>query len=95
MAAALTLHERRATGVCLLVATTDGRDGPTDAAGAFVTSETPSLIAAAGIDPLEALRHHNCYPALDAAGALIRTGLTGTNVMDLILGWVPARPAKD
>jgi glycerate-2-kinase len=32
------------------------------------------------------LVQHNAYPALAAAGALLRPGLTGTNVMDVMIG---------
>ncbi len=74
----------------LLAAGTDGRDGPTDAAGAIVDGETWNRITASGRDPARDLAQHDAYPALDAAGALVRTGPTGTNVMDLVLlasGW--------
>ncbi len=39
-----------------------------------------------GRDPAADLARHDAYPALDAAGALFRPGLTGTNVMDLVIG---------
>ena len=42
----------------------------------------------AGRDPAAALERHDAHPALDAAGALLRTGPTGTNVMDLAIGCV-------
>jgi hydroxypyruvate reductase len=74
--------------VSLLAAGTDGRDGPTDAAGAIVDGSTWSAIAAAGRDPTADLARHDAYPALDAARALFRPGLTGTNVMDLVIGLV-------
>jgi glycerate 2-kinase len=70
----------------LLAAGTDGRDGPTDAAGAVVDSDTWNAVRRAGRDPRRDLAAHDSYAALDAAGALIRTGPTGTNVMDLIIG---------
>ena len=73
-------------GMALLAAGTDGRDGPTDAAGAIVDGGTWSSIKAGGRDPAYDLATHNAYPALEAAGALLRTGHTGTNVMDLIVG---------
>jgi glycerate 2-kinase len=72
--------------VALLAAGTDGRDGPTDAAGAVVNGETWQAVISAGRDPLRDLAEHNAYPALDAAGALLRPGLTGTNVMDVVIG---------
>jgi hydroxypyruvate reductase len=73
-------------GVALLAAGTDGRDGPTDAAGAIVDGRTWALVSAAGRDPARDLAAHDAYRALDAAGALLRPGLTGTNVMDVVIG---------
>jgi len=73
-------------GTALLAAGTDGRDGPTDAAGAIVDARTWSAIEAAGRDPARDLARHDAYHALDAAGALLRPGLTGTNVMDVVIG---------
>jgi glycerate 2-kinase len=73
-------------GVALLAAGTDGRDGPTDAAGAIVDGQTWSAIAATGRNPTRDLAAHDAYHALDAAGALLRPGLTGTNVMDIVIG---------
>ena len=72
--------------VVLLSAGTDGTDGPTDAAGAVVDGETYARLAALGYDPERHLRENDVYPALDAVGALFRSGPTGTNVMDLVLG---------
>ena len=63
----------------ILVAGTDGTDGPTDAAGARVDGTTWQEDAAA------ALSAANAYPWLDAHNALFRSGPTGTNVMDLVL----------
>lgn len=79
--------------VTLLAAGTDGRDGPTDAAGAVVDVGSWGRLAALG-DPRLALDRHDAYALLDRAGALVRTGPTGTNVMDLVLavvGWEDAR----
>ena len=66
-----------------LAAGTDGRDGPTDAAGAIVDATTIDRIRQVGIDPVAALKDNDSYRALDAAGALLRTGATGTNVADV------------
>lgn len=71
--------------IALMAVGTDGRDGPTDVAGAIVTPATWAAIKAAGRDPAEDLRRHDAYPALDAVGALLRTGLSGTNVNDLVI----------
>jgi hydroxypyruvate reductase len=72
--------------VALLAAGTDGRDGPTDAAGAIVDGRTWEAVATAGRDPALDLAGHDAYRALDAAGVLLRPGLTGTNVMDIVIG---------
>ncbi|MBW7933074.1 MAG: DUF4147 domain-containing protein [Gemmatimonadaceae bacterium] len=74
-----------ASGVTLLAAGTDGRDGPTDAAGAIVDATTVSRVIEAGIDPRTALVRHASYEALHLAGALLKTGLTGTNVGDVVV----------
>lgn len=78
----------RAHGISLLAAGTDGRDGPTDAAGALVDAFTWGAIAAAGRDPVAALRAHESYEALASVNALFMPGLTGTNVMDVTIGLV-------
>lgn len=75
-----------ANEIALLAAGTDGRDGPTDAAGAVVDGRTWSRIQMHGRDPAHDLARHDAYPALDSVGALIKPGLTGTNVMDIVIG---------
>jgi len=62
---------------------TDGRDGPTDAAGALVDGGTVARIRAAGGDPEALLSNNDSYRALALAGDLLITGATGTNVADL------------
>ncbi|MBD3678302.1 MAG: DUF4147 domain-containing protein [Rhodobacteraceae bacterium] len=62
---------------------TDGRDGPTDAAGGLVGPDTLARMRAEGVDPQAALARNDSYHALNAAGALLMTGATGTNVADL------------
>jgi hydroxypyruvate reductase len=66
-----------------LSAGTDGRDGPTDAAGALVDGGTVARIKAAGADPEALLANNDSYTALRLAGDLLVTGGTGTNVADL------------
>ncbi|MFN8641936.1 MAG: DUF4147 domain-containing protein [Candidatus Binatia bacterium] len=71
--------------LAVLSAGTDGIDGPTDAAGAFVDGGTRHRAAAIGLDPNRALVDNDSYPFFDRLGDLLRTGPTGTNVMDLKL----------
>jgi glycerate-2-kinase len=74
--------------VTVLAAGTDGRDGPTDAAGAIVDGTTWQRIRDAGLDPAAHLARHDAWHALDAAGALLRTGPTGTNVNDVVIATI-------
>lgn len=85
LAATLELERLKSRDITLLAAGTDGRDGPTDAAGAVIDSGSAATIRAFGFEPLRFLQEHNAYPALDAIGALLRTGPTGTNVRDLVI----------
>lgn len=62
---------------------TDGRDGPTDAAGGMVDSGSHTRMSAAGVDPEALLANNDAYAALGASGDLLMTGGTGTNVADV------------
>jgi hydroxypyruvate reductase len=64
---------------------TDGSDGPTDAAGAWVDGATLDWAAALGLDPVQSLASNDSYPFFARLGNLIRTGPTNTNVNDLYL----------
>ena len=94
LAAALVLEqavargERHASRVILLAAGTDGRDGPTDAAGAIVDAAVPALARRALRAPEEDLVTGRSWYSLDGADALLRTGPTGTNVMDVVAVFV-------
>jgi len=72
-------------GVVIAALGTDGRDGPTDAAGGMVDGETIGRLRAHAVDPWNALARNDAYNALGKADALIRTGPTGTNVADLVV----------
>ncbi|MFP8874493.1 MAG: DUF4147 domain-containing protein, partial [Myxococcota bacterium] len=76
--------------VGLLAAGTDGSDGVTDAAGAFVDGGTVARGAAQGVAASEALDRNDSHGFFAKEGGLFRTGPTGTNVMDLVLMWVGA-----
>ena len=84
-AAAAALEIDGARGVEIGSIGTDGRDGPTDAAGAIVDGATASRARTAGANLVDHLANNDTLSALDAAGAVVRTGATGTNVMDVYL----------
>ena len=90
VAAALELGRRPAGAppVCALCIDSDGTDGPTEAAGGLVDDLTSSVLADAGVDVTAALAAHAAGGVLAAAGDLVFTGPTGTNVNDLKLGLV-------
>jgi glycerate 2-kinase len=68
---------------------TDGIDGPTDAAGAYVDSSTLPRARAMGLDPRRYLANNDSYHFFEKVDALIKTGPTGTNVMDVQIVLLP------
>jgi hydroxypyruvate reductase len=81
LAAALDI--RGLSRVVVLSAGTDGTDGPTDAAGAIADSSTLERAVAKGLDAKRTLADNNSYHFFEPLKDLIKTGPTGTNVMDL------------
>ncbi len=75
-------------GWSLLSAGTDGIDGPTDAAGAFVDGRTLDRARRKNLDPVQFLRNNDTYTFFSALGDLFRPGSTGTNVMDMKIALV-------
>lgn len=67
----------------LLSAGTDGIDGPTNAAGAFVDGRSVARAEQKGLDPSDFLRENDTYTFFAALGDLFTPGPTGTNVMDV------------
>ena len=62
---------------------TDGRDGPTEAAGGLVDADTIARIEAAGGDIKQLLSDNDSNRALSLANDLLIIGATGTNVADV------------
>ena len=63
--------------------------GGTDGTGAVVDGGSWRRAAALGLDPDGARRRHDSWTVFQGTGELLRTGPTGTNVMDLMLGLTP------
>jgi len=69
----------------LLSVGTDGRDGPTDAAGAIVNHNSLDLIKDKKIDINKELNNNNSYDVLKKINSLVIIDGTNTNVADLQL----------
>jgi glycerate 2-kinase len=69
----------------ILACGTDGIDGPTHAAGGLTDGGTLGRAAAAGFSADAALERNDVLPLLSAAGDLVVTGPTGTNVGDMVV----------
>jgi glycerate 2-kinase len=69
----------------LLSAGTDGTDGPTDAAGAIASGNTVDRAERAGLVAAERLEANDSYTVFQSIEELVKTGPTGTNVMDVNL----------
>jgi glycerate 2-kinase len=67
----------------LMSAGTDGEDGPTDAAGAWVDKQLLAEIQSRQLDPQPFLDRNDAYHFFEPLGGLIQTGPTHTNVCDL------------
>ena len=70
-------------GVAIASLTTDGIDGPTDAAGAIIDSQTLERAKKIGLAPEESLTENDSYHFFSGLEDLIFTGATGTNVNDV------------
>jgi glycerate 2-kinase len=85
LAALAEMEKTGVTGLEWLILSmgTDGIDGPTDAAGAWIDATTAGRARSLGLDPAAYLAENDSYDFFKQTGNLIVTGPTGTNVMDL------------
>ncbi len=86
LAAAIALDG--VTDVAVAAFATDGVDGQSDAAGAFVTGQTCARARAMGLNAEEFLNNNDSYHFFKQVGGLIELGPTGTNVNDLAIALV-------
>ena len=68
---------------------TDGVDGPTDAAGAICDGKTRIRSRKMDVSAREHLTNNDSYGYFEHLSDLIKTGPTGTNVMDLGIVLIP------
>ena len=80
LALALSAHIAGRDEISVLVAGTDGTDGPTSAAGGLIDGTTWSETSAS-----DALRRADAGTYLEQCNGLFSTGPTHTNVMDLLI----------
>ncbi|NPA52529.1 MAG: glycerate kinase [Aquificae bacterium] len=78
-------------GIHVLSAGTDGIDGVTDAAGAVADCSTYKEALERGLDLEMFLENNDSYNFFKKVGKLIKTGYTGTNVMDITMLLVEGR----
>lgn len=69
----------------LLCCGTDGSDGPTSDAGGYFDDASFECAVQSGLDPERSLAAADCGTFLASANALVTTGPTGTNVMDMVI----------
>jgi glycerate-2-kinase len=83
IALSAALKIRGLDGVAIASLSTDGVDGPTDAAGAIADGKTVARVETAGLKAEDFLAENDSYHFFSKLGDLIFTGLTGTNVNDV------------
>lgn len=71
--------------VAVLVAGSDGTDGPTDAAGALVDGSTLKRSLELGLSVDQVIDNSDSYHFHESVGTLVKTGPTGTNLNDLLI----------
>lgn len=85
LAYAVELHRLcpEVPNIFFLSAGTDGSDGPTDAAGAFVTPVLMEKMKTVSAQASAHLAQNDAYPFFRETGSLFKTGPTYTNVCDI------------
>jgi glycerate 2-kinase len=83
MALSAALGIEGLSGTLIACLSTDGSDGPTDAAGALADGDTVGRARERGMRAAAYLQDNDSYAFFDQLGDLVRTGPTNTNVNDL------------
>jgi hydroxypyruvate reductase len=95
LAACGQLREDDAPGIVILSGGTDGEDGPTDAAGAWLDVEVLRRMRSLELVPESFLAINNSYAFFQQTGGLLLTGPTHTNVMDLRVALIDSGRISD
>ncbi len=85
LALSATLKLQNSISAVIASLSTDGIDGPTDAAGAIVDNKTIECANRLNLNPKDFLAANDSYNFFSKLGDLIFTGPTGTNVNDISL----------
>ena len=84
-------------GIAILSGGTDGEDGPTDAAGAWMDSESIATMKSNALVPEDYLAKNDAYHFFAPLNRLVKTGPTHTNVCDVrvvVVDRVQPQPEK-
>lgn len=92
LALSFALSAAAVPGACMYGMDSEGTDGTSIAAGGITDSTSAARAADLGIDILAHLRNHASSEALEAMNDVVITGNTGTNLCDLNVLYVPAKP---
>ncbi len=85
LALAMALQLKGLEGFVFAALSTDGVDGPTEAAGAIIDCTTTHRAEQLGLNPEMLLRDNDSYRFFSGLEDLVFTGPTGTNVNDLAI----------
>jgi hydroxypyruvate reductase len=88
LAAAIAV-ENCSAPITIFSAGTDGFDGPTDAAGAIADEHTIARAGKLHLDARAFLNDNDSYHFFERLDGLVKTGPTGTNVMDVRILLLP------
>ncbi|MFV0605545.1 MAG: glycerate kinase [Niabella sp.] len=83
LAAGIEIQQHK--NICIVCAGTDGTDGPTDVAGAFVNRNIMQKARQLEMNPAAFLNNNDSYHFFEPLHALLQTGHTQTNVMDIVI----------
>lgn len=85
VALSFSIYIKGKKGIYLLAAGSDGKDGPTNSAGAIVDGKTIIKGEKMGLNPKFFLENNDSYNFFKRTNSLFITGPTGTNVMDFYI----------